>query len=414
MERIRRIREAAAAQGFDAIVCSEPANVVYSTGYRSVLEQWGLSEPVAASVIPTDAQKPVMLVIPEALVPLDALSPTRAQEIRTFDLTNFCEVMRVKDATQPASSIGEEAMRIFGEKVRGRCEPDIIASLASTLKDHGLASGSIAVDDLRVGAHVAKLAPGIRVSDGMDAMMTARTIKTKPEMEAFRRVGKVADASLLAGAHALKPGVLWNDVQQSVVNTMTRMGAIPVDEGGLLFGGAFKGEFIPELFRTRHDRALEAGQVVILEVLGKYDDLWFDLNRSATIGKPSPEYQRLHDVIRDAYLMVIEKLRPGTWTSELGELAVNYLRKHHVATPERLVLFAHSVGHVPFEMPLPYPAYGRPRGKGFQVQENMVLSVDCLYFGGNLGPCHMENVFIVHKDKAESLYQVPLELLGPR
>src|SRR5690242_16520378 len=176
MERIRRIREAAAARGFDAIVCSEPANVVYSTGYRSVLEQWGLSEPVAASVIPTDSQRPVMLVIPEALVALDALSPTRAQEIRTFDLTNFCEVMGVKDPTQPASSIGQEAMRIFGDKVRGRCEPDIIASIASALKDHGLAGGDIAVDDLRVGAHLSKLTPGIRVSDGLDAMIAARMI----------------------------------------------------------------------------------------------------------------------------------------------------------------------------------------------------------------------------------------------
>ena len=50
------------------------------------------------------------------------------------------------------------------------------------------------------------------------------------------------------------------------------------------FGGAFRGEFIPELFRTRHNRALEKGQVVIIEVLGKYGDFWFDLNRSATIG----------------------------------------------------------------------------------------------------------------------------------
>ncbi len=414
MQRTERIREQLNQRNLAAMVCSEPADVVYSTGYRSVLEQWGLSEPVAAAITFSDPKKPVVLVIPEALVALDAMSPTRASEIRIFDLTNFCEVMRTADPTQPASSIGQEAMRIYGEKVRGRCEPEIVSAIAACLSDYGLGEARIGVDDLRIGAHLARRLPELETVDGLDAMMAARTIKTPPEMEAFRRVGKVADQSLMAGAHALREGVCWDEVQQSVVNTMTRLGAIPVDEGGLLFGGAFRGEFIPELFRTRSHRALEKGQVVIIEVLGKYEDLWFDLNRTATIGPPTPEYQSLHDKIRDAYRMVIEHLRPGAWTGDLARMAAEELQKSGVSAPQRLVLFAHGVGHVPFEMPRPYPAYGRPEEQGFLVKENMVLSVDCLYFGGNLGPCHMENVFIIHKDRAESLYAVPLELLGPR
>jgi Xaa-Pro dipeptidase len=414
VQRIERIREQAKKRNLDAIVCSEPANVVYSTGYRSVLEQWGLSEPVAASVIFTDPAKPVVLVIPEALVALDAISPTRGQEIRVFDLTNFCQVMRTEDPTQPTSEIGKEAVRIYGEKVRGVCEPDIVAAIAACLSDHKLQKARLGVDDLRVGAHLKGKLPGLEIVDALDAMMAARMVKTPPEIEMFYRVGKVADQSMMAGANALHPGVKWNDVQQKVVETMTRLGAIPVDEGGLLFGGVFKGEFIPELFRTRTERELEKGQVVIVEVLGKYEDLWFDLNRSATIGPPTPEYQELHDKIRDAYLKVIEHLRPGAWTGDLARLAAEELRKAKVAAPQRLVLFAHSVGHVPFEMPRPYPAYGRPDDKGFLVEENMVLSVDCLYFGGNLGPCHMENVFVIHPDRTESLYSVPLELLGPR
>lgn len=36
MQRIDRIREQASKRGLDALVCSEPADVVYSTGYRSV------------------------------------------------------------------------------------------------------------------------------------------------------------------------------------------------------------------------------------------------------------------------------------------------------------------------------------------------------------------------------------------
>ena len=41
----------------------------------------------------------------------------------------------------------------------------------------------------------------------------------------------------------------------------------------------------------------------------------------------------------------------------------------------------------------------------------MVLSFDCLYFGGRLGPSHMENVFVIGEDKTESIYRYPLALI---
>ncbi len=96
MQRTERIREQAIKRNLDAIVCSEPADVVSSTGYRSVLEQWGLTEPVAASIVYADPSKPDTLVIPEALVALEAITPTRASEIRVFDLATFCEVIGIQ------------------------------------------------------------------------------------------------------------------------------------------------------------------------------------------------------------------------------------------------------------------------------------------------------------------------------
>jgi len=44
------------------------------------------------------------------------------------------------------------------------------------------------------------------------------------------------------------------------------------------------------------------------------------------------------------------------------------------------------------------------------VEQGMVISIDCLYFGSGLGPSHMENVFIVNENGAEPLYRFPLDL----
>ncbi len=182
----------------------------------------------------------------------------------------------------------------------------------------------------------------------------------------------------------------------------------------MLFGGAFSGEFIPELFRTRHDRPLQEGQIVILETLGTCEDYWIDINRTAVIGTPSREYQRLHDTVREGYLKMISAIRPGIPTADLGAIGLQHLREQGVSAPEKLLVMTHGVGHMPVELPIPYPANGLAGARGFTLEENMVVSVDCLYFGSEHGPCHMENVYIVTADGAECTYQTPLELMGPR
>jgi Xaa-Pro dipeptidase len=61
-----------------------------------------------------------------------------------------------------------------------------------------------------------------------------------------------------------------------------------------------------------------------------------------------------------------------------------------------------------------FPSYGIKGAKGFPIEENMVISLDCLYFGGKYGPCHMENVYVIEKAGPVATYRAPLEVLGPR
>jgi Xaa-Pro aminopeptidase len=234
------------------------------------------------------------------------------------------------------------------------------------------------------------------------------------ELAAIRRTGPKADAAIRFAASQLRPGVNWTDLTLSVAGYMAGIGITPVDEGTMLFGGAFEGEFIPELFRTRHDRPLEQGQVVILETLGKTEGYWIDINRTAVIGQPTQAYQALHDTVRDGYLELMSGMKAGAHTGSLRTDAHALMRKAGVSAPEKLLVFAHGVGMMPVEMPLPSPSMGTVGAAGFELEENMVISVDCLYFGSQLGPCHMENVFIVGRNGCEPLYQTPLELMGPR
>lgn len=419
--RIARVRAELAREGWDAAVLTDTHDVVYVTGYSSIMEYWTLQEPLCAAIVARDPSVPVILVLPEANLALLAVSaqagdPDRAEELRLTELLTFCEMARAADPDARPTAIGAAAMDIFRSRVRGKTRANLIEAITDALDEHGLAKARVAFDNLRVwnwvrGDERFSSYPPI---DAVDAMVRARSVKTPQELIAIRRTGPKADAAIQYAASLVRPGLVWTELTLSVASFMASQGITPVDEGTMLFGGAFAGEFIPELFRTRHDRPLEAGQIVILETLGKTGGFWIDINRTATIGAPSAEYQRLHDTVRDCYLTLLEHVKPGFHTGRLGPMAHDYMRQRGVHAPEKMLVFAHGVGMMPVESPVAGPSLGTAGAQGFLLEENMVVSVDCLFFGAQHGPCHMENVFIVRRDGPESLYRTPLTLLGPR
>ncbi len=419
--RIARIRAQLERENWDAIVLTNTHDVVYATGYSSIMEYWTLQEPICAAIVARDPSIPVVLVLPEANIALLAVSarsgqPDRAEELRLTELLTFCEMARAHDPDARPSALGQAAMEIFGSRVRGKTRPNLVEGVTDALADHGLGSAKVAFDDLRVWLWVqrdkrfASYAP----LDGIDAMVRARSVKTPEELVAVRRTGPKADAAIQFAASQVRPGLNWTEFTLSVASFMASQGITPVDEGTMLFGGSFDGEFIPELFRTRHDRPLGQGQIVILETLGKTEGFWIDINRTAVIGKPTPEYQALHDTVRDCYLTLLDSMKPGFHTGKLPAMAHEYVRGKGVPAAEKMLVFAHGVGMMPVESPVAGPSMGTVGARGFELEENMVVSVDCLFFGAKLGPCHMENVFIIGKDGPESLYKTPLELCGPR
>ena len=417
--RIEQLRSHLAGTGVDVSVLTNTHNVLYASEYRSTMERWGLVEPVSAVVVPSDPALPTTLVVPEAMlaglaVLQDEGRPVLTDEVRVFELTNFCEVGRALDPDAGPSAIGEAAMAVNDAKRRGESRDNILVAVADALAAlPGSTNRTVGVDDLRIGAALTRLPGlgGIAVQDVYDATILSRAIKTADELERFAAVGAAADAAMAAGLAAVRPGAHWPEIESAVVHTLADHGGIPVDEGGMLFGGAFRGEFIPELFRTRGDAVVQHGQPVIIEVLGHVPDLWMDINRTTVAGRdPSPAFRHQHEVVTETYRMVQDHLVPGTWANELPAIAQQAVRDAGLPAPEKLLVLAHSVGYMPFEMPAPFPAYGRPTGKGFQIEKDMVLSVDCLYFGAKDGPCHMENVFVIGDGGARSLYQTPMDL----
>ena len=138
--------------------------------------------------------------------------------------------------------------------------------------------------------------------------------------------------------------------------------------------------------------------------------VWIDINRTAHIGTASAEYREQHAHVTECFNRVVEKLKPGNNSAEICR-QVAATAAQNLDTPGKLLLIVHSIGAVPLESPVAFPSTGLAATEGFIIQPSMILSFDCLYFGSKLGPTHMENVFEITAEGAQSIYQYPLDLI---
>jgi Xaa-Pro dipeptidase len=413
-QKISRIRAQLVLEGAAGAVLSTPDNIFYASGFSSVMDGWHLAEPIAAVFVSTDEASPVVLILPEASVISLIVSergghPVHFDRLATFDMLNFCETARAEDAHL---ALPEDLLAELGgvmELVEGQCEPDIIQTIAASLSRHVAKDERILFDDLRVAARVEALT-GQASGDALDVMFAARAVKTDDELDTLRESGQIADAIMAYTISQLGVGKSWGEVEKQVAHFMIDHDVDPLPGSPMLFGGAYDLVFRPDLFRTPVSRPFEGGEIAILETQGRYKNFWIDINRTAHIGPATPAYRDQFNAVRDIFDTISARLAPGVNTAEICAFH-EIPAAQRLDPPEKLLVVAHSLGLVPLESPVKYPGTGLHGAKeGFTVQQSMVISIDCLYFGSGLGPSHMENVFIVNESSAEPLYHFPLDL----
>jgi Xaa-Pro dipeptidase len=410
-----RLRSRLADSGVGGIVLSTSDNVTYLTGYESVMDGWHLPEPISAVFVPTSTDLPVTLFLPEAsligLVVAEREGHAVAfDRLRTFDLLNFCVTGRSEDVHLELAPDLLDELQELNLRVDGACAPNVVASIVECLQQLGMTGETVMFDDLRVAFHVEK-ATGQPFADGLDLILSARSIKTPDEIALFRESGLKADRVMAFTVAELGRGKSWAQVEKAVGHFMIDEDIDPLPSSPMLFGGSYDAIFKPDLFRTCFDTPFKGGEIAILETQGRYKNFWIDINRTAHIGEASAEYREQHAIVQRCFEEVVGNLRPGANSAQICE-PVRCGIARELDAPAKLLMIVHSIGRVPLESPVRFPSTGlHAATEGFEIKPNMVLSFDALYFGSKHGPSHMENVFIIGEDKTESIYSYPLDLI---
>ncbi len=208
-------------------------------------------------------------------------------------------------------------------------------------------------------------------------------IKSRREIEAMRRAGKVGRDILNLLQAAVAPGVSTWDLNEIARVELDRVGAV----GTSLNYPTYKpGEGYPaEMCISVNEevvhgiptkkRVLKEGDLVTLDLALKYEGFCADMAQTVGVGQVSPRVQKLLDVTRQTFDIAIEQMKPGRRWSDVARLMQYHVERNGFSVVREFV--GHGLGRQMHEDPK-VPNFVTPeqlRGD-FKLRAGMTLAVE--------------------------------------
>jgi len=208
------------------------------------------------------------------------------------------------------------------------------------------------------------------------------TLKSPGEIERMRRAGRVVYQVLHQVREAARPGVTTAEMNAVAEEMIRDVGAEALFRGVTTKQAKFP---FPAALCTSvneqvvhgipSDRRLAEGDVVSVDCGVRLDGYCGDSATTIAIGRVSPDVERLLKVTRDALQIVIDRIRPKRWWSEVAEATQSYVESAGFAVVREFV--GHGIGRDMHEEPkVPNYVDPRERRQDFRLCEGMTLAVE--------------------------------------
>lgn len=279
----------------------------------------------------------------------------------------------------------------------------VLAELGATRVGIEAAHLSVArFDWLRRAMDSRRLRIGLVPTEGL--VEGLRAIKDAWELQAVResasRLGRVAEAAFAAvGIGATERQVAGAIEQELRASGFDRAAFDTIVASG------------PHSSLPHHragDRAIEAGDIVVLDFGGVLDGYCCDLTRTVVVGTPTPEVIRVYEAVRDAQAAAIAAARPGIPASDVDGAARALLETRGLGQA-----FGHGTGHGLGLEVHEDPRVSRPRADmpAAVLEAGMVFTVEPGAYLAGWGGVRIEDDVVVTADGCELLTSVTRDLL---
>ncbi len=280
--RLAETKKRMADAGFDLIVCQDPANMGWLTGF----DGWSFYTPQVV-LVHLD-EEPIWF--------------GRAQDAKAAHITTDI----------PANNIIG-----YSEKLIHHATGHPYDELADLIKERGWASARIGVEldahyyTARAHAHLVKGVPDANVSDSEQLVNWARLVKSDAELVYMREAGAICTAAMNRAIEKVAPGVAQYEVIAEVYSAQILgvkgaygdyTGLCPLIQVG-------EGTSTPHL--TWSDKPIPQETLVMLEMAGARHHYHAPLTRTLYLGSPPSEVTALTHTIIEGVDAALDMARPG-------------------------------------------------------------------------------------------------------
>jgi Xaa-Pro aminopeptidase len=266
---------------------------------------------------------------------------------------------------------------------------DAMVTLADQLTELGLAESDIGVefDYAPVGAYtrLAVLLPKANLVPIDGVLADVRQIKTTEELALLERLSRISDSAISTSLRAVRAGCTEMDIAAELTRSIYEQGA---QQFKLMIVATGERSELPNVGPS--NRTLKAGDVCRVEIFSVIDGYHAGVCRTAVVGEPPAEAERIYAHLVECKHLVLDAIRPGvaaaevyrrfrTKFSELGMAPIGFvghgigvdLHEHPYLGPD-----AGDVLHPGMVLGVEPLVYRTGYGFGMQIKDMLTVTAD--------------------------------------
>ena len=175
---------------------------------------------------------------------------------------------------------------------------------ALNVKNIGFESKTLSVEQFE---KLKEALPGYEFVPADDEISEAQSVKRQDEIDNIAKAQWITQKALINVVPKIKPGITEKAVAAEIVYQMMLLGAeCPSFDSIVCFGA---NSACPH--HKPSDTRLDKNDIILIDIGAKYHGYCGDMTRTFCIGKPSPEFERMHRTVKAAQQFGLERIKAG-------------------------------------------------------------------------------------------------------
>ena len=227
-----------------------------------------------------------------------------------------------------------------------------------------------------------------------------RKVKDEQEIAAIREAIKITDHAFNTIIEKIKPGTAEEDIAVELEFLLRKLGASGKSFDFIIASGWRSA--LPHGVAT--EKRIAKNEFIVLDFGAIYKRYCSDLTRTVFVGEPSAKHVEIYNIVLEAQLAAIDRLKPGMSGKEVDSIARDIIKKKGYGD-----YFGHGLGHsVGLEI------HEEPRLSPREekiIEPGMIITVEPGIYIPNWGGVRIEDIVLVTKNGVEVLTQAQKQFI---